>query len=767
MRRHLLVTLMSAASLFLAASGAQAAVVDMNAIGQTSVPYNPSDQSGYFGAAITPGVCGDLDSTGSCASLVHATIPTVKSSAPCLDPALPSDLWVFGQNDRLPDGALCYHGGPVLHQNETFALTWDAPLPSGLQHTYFAGTRAYAEQFLRDVADASRNLGSPYAVTTQYTDANGNVQNSSKFGGGCIDNGSVGGSQCEFGSPTGAGHDYPASACNAVGASNIDGSRTVPNTVCLTDAQLQSEVSAMATQTGLVGRTQPGYAPMVVLLTPPGVETCLDAAGKLCSANGSLTPTAPNAAASSGGTIGQGTYRVVISYATAGGEYLTSAPTSLKITSPGSSIVIKSPPPVSGVTGWYAYIATGSGTAYARQQSSPVPIGTDLQLGSVSAGPPPLPAFCSYHSQVAVGGTEVTYVVQPWTPLTGCDEPDSPAIPTNPTPQVLATDLGTRLVSPLSQSHISSLVDPGTNGWFALDGAEMNDNGGCTPLASGLDTVTLGSSSQNPYLLQREFNNAGALELEPNTYFGCAPDVLLTPSFVVPSAVNQGDVVQLDGSTTASTLIVPRAQYQWDFGDHTTATGPSVVHSYAAGGAYTITLTVTDRGGNTAHLSQTIDVLDQNGQVVTPSSGTTGSGGTTGGTTGGGTTSTGGGKPAPPPTPPLQARLLLMPQGLATALRSGIAIRVSANEPANGFAYVFVSRSDAKRAGVKAGRGPSVEVGRGTVSRITAGNTLLRLHLSRAVAAKLKRLKHVTLTVRLSLVSAAGVHFGIVRAAHY
>lgn len=45
-------------------------------------------------------------------------------------------------------------------------------------------------------------------------------------------------------------------------------------------------------------------------------------------------------------------------------------------------------------------------------------------------------------------------------------------------------------------------------GWFALSGSEINDNG-CVPFPNGLDKATVGTSAQNPYLLQREFNNAG------------------------------------------------------------------------------------------------------------------------------------------------------------------------------------------------------------------------------------------------------------------
>jgi hypothetical protein len=651
MRRYLLIALTATASLFVATSEPQAVVVDMNHTG-TSIAYNSSDQSGYVGVALVP---------GTRSNLATASIPTVTTSGSCSDPALSADL-------ILPSTGICAHGGNVMHGNETFTLTWD-PHPS----RYFETTRAYVQQFLSDVASGSGTLTSPYAVTSQYTDGTGRAGNASLYAGGCIDYGSVAGSACKFGATTGAatGNDYPTSGgCTVTGSNQfhqqLSGAfNSVPNDICLTDAQLQSELSTMITQTGMLTPThlKPGYTPLVVLLTPPGVETCLDSGSKLCSANGGSTA-----------------------------------------------------------------------------------------------------QFCSYHSQVNVGGIDVAYVVQPWTASwttsTGCDEPDAAAMPGQnppPPPTALATDVGARLVSPLSQSQLAAIVNPSLSGWFALNGSEINDNG-CVPFNQGRDSVTVGGTS---YLLQREFNNAGVIESDPNAP-SCAPSVILSPSFVVPSAVNQGDQVQFDGSTSASTLIVPNAGYTWNFGDGTMpATGPSVVHSYTTGGTYSVKLSVTDRGGNVQSLSQTIQVLGPNGlPVPTPTSGTTSSGGA-------GSTPPGGATTPPSPTPVLHVHLQLLPQSLRTALHSGIAVQVSSNEAANGIAQVSISRSTAKRAHIKAGRGPSVVIGTGTVSAIKGGTVQLHLVLSRAMAAKLKQLKHVILTVRLALVAAAGDRIALDAAGRY
>ncbi len=86
------------------------------------------------------------------------------------------------------------------------------------------------------------------------------------------------------------------------------------------------------------------------------------------------------------------------------------------------------------------------------------------------------------------------------------------------------------------------------------------------------------------YPLQREFNNAGMIESDPNAP-GCAPLVDLAPTFVAPSPIDPGDVVAFDGSVTDSTLMVPQAGYAWNFGDgqHLDRYGASLVHTFTKG----------------------------------------------------------------------------------------------------------------------------------------------------------------------------------------
>jgi hypothetical protein len=613
-----------------------------------------NDAGTQAGVALMPGT-----------SLPGGMAVTTPSGCPN-DPALTSDVAYFpGSNP------LCYHaGGAILPQNETFAITWDA------NRSYWAGTRSYVQQFLKDVADGSATgqLSSPYALTTQYTDGrlnpDGSVQRAaydSKYGGGCIDYGNPNNqpnqnTTCLYGNAvqTGPGTNFGGGCAAQVSGTSYNFSGPSNNDVCLTDDDIQHEIQSVATNTQMLSHlatkqeasTTVKYSPLVVVLLPPQVEMCLDTTGTLCSANSN---------------------------------------------------------------------ATGK--------------------------------FCSYHSHVDVNGTDVAYVVQPWTALTNCDEPDATPIPQNPPVDQLASDVGQRLVSPISQGAIASIINPDLDGWYAAGngstgiGSEINDDNGCVPEGNSLDKVTVGS---NPYLLQREWDNAAALETDPNTYFGCAPNVLLNPTFVVPSAVNQTDVVMFDGSTTASTLLVPNGNYKWTFGDGTSATGPSVVHSYNTAGTYSVTLNVTDRGGNQRSLTQTITVLGPTGQTPTPPT-------TVIPHPGGGSA----------PSPAFQVRLQLSPRSLKSVLRNGLSLQVRSNKVANGILTVSISRAEAKRLHIKVGRGRSVVIARGTTAGIRNGVSFLSLRLPHGIAAKLKKLRHATFTVRLSLVAAGGGHLAIDAAGRY
>jgi|GEM_PF-5691844 len=104
---------------------------------------------------------------------------------------------------------------------------------------------------------------------------------------------------------------------------------------------------------------------------------------------------------------------------------------------------------------------------------------------------------------------------------------------------------------------------------------------------------------------------------------------------------------------------------------------------------------------------------------------------------------------------PLSVRLQLLPQGLGNLLQRGLAVRVSANEAADGTFALTVPRREARRAGLRA-RAGSVVIARGTTTRIRTGSVRLRLRLAPPLARRLARLSRLTLTLRLAAVGASG-----------
>jgi PKD domain len=160
-----------------------------------------------------------------------------------------------------PSTPLTYEGGPVVHSNAPYAVYWD-------REDAYAEWEGVTAGFLERVGGAQGTLGNVYAVATQYTDATGSASYSSAFHGAYTDV-----------------TPYPATE-----------NCTEPGTPCLTDAQIQGEltkyIAANHLPTGLNPSGRP--TPIYFIFTPPGVTVCLEsgaaghcsnptAAARLCS----------------------------------------------------------------------------------------------------------------------------------------------------------------------------------------------------------------------------------------------------------------------------------------------------------------------------------------------------------------------------------------------------------------------------------------------------------------------------------------------------
>lgn len=151
---------------------------------------------------------------------------------------------------------------------------------------------------------------------------------------------------------------------------------------------------------------------------------------------------------------------------------------------------------------------------------------------------------------------------------------------------------------------------------------EANITDGCLPLTVNFKDNSLGganswnwsfpggdpvsSTEQNPTVI---YNTAGTflVQLIAGNNFG--KDTVTTQMYIhvkgVPNAqfnyTSQGNLVKFNNTSTGGTT------YLWNFGDGMTSNLENPNHSYAAGGKYTVTLTVTNECGSFT-FTQTVDV---------------------------------------------------------------------------------------------------------------------------------------------------------------
>jgi hypothetical protein len=129
---------------------------------------------------------------------------------------------------------LSWHGGPVLHTNKTYAIYWGG--------TFAAGYQTVTNGFLSNVAAANGLSSNVYWSDTQYYDGAGSISYSSSFAGWANDT-----------------NPLPANGCSDSYTST-----------CLSDAQIQQEISRVASQQGWTL----GSNTLVFMFTGKGVGSC-------------------------------------------------------------------------------------------------------------------------------------------------------------------------------------------------------------------------------------------------------------------------------------------------------------------------------------------------------------------------------------------------------------------------------------------------------------------------------------------------------------
>jgi hypothetical protein len=151
-----------------------------------------------------------------------------------------------------------YGGGEVLHSNRTHLIFWQ-PAGSGL--VFDPGYEALMERFLAQVAADSRNPTVEYGLTGQYRDSAGPAAYVSVYAGAVV-----------------ASDPLPANGC-------IEPPTGPGWTVCLSDAQLQSELLHV------IGVDQLPTAgnDIYFLVTPDGLGDCQMSGPSDCALGGGAT----------------------------------------------------------------------------------------------------------------------------------------------------------------------------------------------------------------------------------------------------------------------------------------------------------------------------------------------------------------------------------------------------------------------------------------------------------------------------------------------
>jgi len=245
--------------------------------------------------------------------------------------------------------------------------------------------------------------------------------------------------------------------------------------------------------------------------------------------------------------------------------------------------------------------------------------------------------FCGIHGDTTMAdGSKLLFIVMAdnnnlWN--SGCGPSATAA---NNETASLAHELTEVLTDPLAEDNQIA--------WYGGTGS-TNDQGEIgDPCATGVNDEGVNTFNGHSYTVQKVWDQlAGACVVSDSRYQPPSADFTAAPNG------SQGVFAAQATSPNADHGI---ASYAWSFGDGTTGSGASPTHAYAAGGAYSVTLTATDDLGFVASASRQVTVSNP--------------------------PPPGGSSPPPPPSPPPTPPVHLPAQATSTALTSGGSLVVPA-----------------------------------------------------------------------------------------
>jgi len=653
-------------------------------------------------------------------------------------------------------------GHAVLHSAATYVIYWDP------QDYYNGDWQGLINGFMANLGSSNGQLNSVFAVDSQYTDATNQPATSrSVFHGAATDT-----------------DPYPGSGCVDPRPFELHAPLTK---VCLTDEQVRTEIETYIPQHHL----SRGMGSIFYVMTPPGVAVCLDAGGTTgrCSDfAGSIKeveaaeakkeePTAfksyKKSFCSYHGVIGNGDANTIL-YATipwtAGGEgdnHL--APTDR---TPGYDCQ----------DGGFEPSKQANAGVQEKERPKEMTLLEEEEYANKN----------QREKREQLEAEELG--------LNGPHEQEPNQLFTRSPDGAFDTGLADLEINQIAVEQQNIVTDPLLNGWQDPAGREVTDE--CrnffAPPTSGTSTArpetragTLANQalSAKQYYLNGTFNRA-ALRL-PYPAVQCLTGVSFVPGFTTPNAVNSGEVVGFDGMesdiTLNATVSFPSgtptyAVYTWNFGDGSpTVTGyapgqaalnspdatpcatpwlspcaASTFHQYTYGGTYAVTLTARDVGGNEASVTHSITVSGPAPPSAPTSSAT---GATTGSQSSGGSSSPAAtSTPTPAAThPPPAATQAVVSHNLSSVLKNGLVIRYSVSEQVAGRFEVLLASSIARKLGIHGapagglakGTPPQTIIAKAILVTTKGGHNTYKLKLSKKTAARLRKLRKVSLMIRM------------------
>jgi hypothetical protein len=639
-------------------------------------------------------------------------------------------------------------GNPVLHGTGVYPIFWDP------DDEYWSEWQNGLDTYFQRAGAASGSLKNVFAVDTQYTDkSNVPAIYSQTYKGSYVDS-----------------HAYPTPGC-------VDPEPFLPEdqiplehggtptAVCLTSAQIASELEAFIAQHNL----PKGMGNVYYMLTPPGVTVCLDAGGATGHCSDSL----------------EGSEE---SYEHSFCSYHAAINPGGSPTGSANTIIYGVIPWTAGGYGNWKLLPEDQTPGWECQDGGLVPAKHGQGYEQEKAKEKNKAEEEAFKAMDAEEKQEANEKVI----LEGPHEQEPNQQPCPSTAGTCDYGLFDLIANQISLEQEDMVTDPLLNAWQDSNHYENTDE--CrflfAPETGGLaaDPETKAGTLYNQILTGGNYylNDAFSLAALRLPYPGveCLNNVNLDPMFTSPNPVNAGEVVGFDGMESdialdaaigysASGTPQPNyATYTWNFGDGTpevsgyapgspacetpwlSPCAASLYHTYQYGGTYEVTLTVRDVGGNIAAVSHDVTVVGPSRPTPSvPGTGaTTSTGGGAGTQTGSSTT---GASSTAVPAPVAAAAIL--PQSLRKALRKGLVVSYSVNEQVAGRFEVLISAATARRLGISgtpatgmpAGSSPQLVIAKAILVTTKGGHNAVHILFSKRTAARLAHAHKVALTLRL------------------